>query len=219
MRILVAEDDPLLGEGIQAGLGMAGYVVDWARDGQEAMLALRNEKYAACVLDVSMPKMDGLTVLAKLRNAGNNIPVLILTARDTQQDKIKGLDTGADDYLIKPFDLNELQARMRALLRRAAGSASSVFSYAGVQLDPATRRVTLDGTHISVSAREYALLYDLISHPNHIRSRSDLEQSLYGWGDEVESNAVEVHIHHLRKKLGPDLISTVRGMGYIMGNA
>ena len=163
--------------------------------------------------------MDGLTVLAKLRNAGNNIPVLILTARDTQQDKIKGLDTGADDYLIKPFDLNELQARMRALLRRAAGSASSVFSYAGVQLDPATRRVTLDGTHISVSAKEYALLYDLISHPNHIRSRSDLEQSLYGWGDEVESNAVEVHIHHLRKKLGPDLISTVRGMGYIMGNA
>lgn len=219
MRILVAEDDPLLGEGIQAGLGMAGYVVDWARDGQEAMLALRNEKYAACVLDISMPKMDGLTVLAKLRSAGSNIPVLILTARDTQQDKIKGLDTGADDYLIKPFDLNELQARMRALLRRAAGSASSVFSYAGVQLDPATRRVTLDGTHISVSAKEYALLYDLISHPNHIRSRSDLEQSLYGWGDEVESNAVEVHIHHLRKKLGPDLISTVRGMGYIMGNA
>lgn len=218
MRILVAEDDQLLGEGIQAGLGMAGYVVDWARDGQEAMLALRNEKYAACVLDISMPKMDGLTVLSKLRSAGNHIPVLVLTARDTQQDKIKGLDTGADDYLIKPFDLNELQARMRALLRRAAGSASSVFSYAGVQLDPATRRVTLDGVHISVSAKEYALLYDLISHPNHIRSRSDLEQSLYGWGDEVESNAVEVHIHHLRKKLGPDLISTVRGMGYIMGN-
>jgi DNA-binding response OmpR family regulator len=218
MRILVAEDDQLLGEGIQAGLGMAGYVVDWARDGQEAMLALRNEKYAACVLDISMPKMDGLTVLSKLRSAGNHIPVLVLTARDTQQDKIKGLDTGADDYLIKPFDLNELQARIRALLRRAAGSASSIFSYAGVQLDPATRRVTLDGVHISVSAKEYALLYDLISHPNHIRSRSDLEQSLYGWGDEVESNAVEVHIHHLRKKLGPDLISTVRGMGYIMGN-
>jgi len=218
MRILVAEDDQLLGEGIQAGLGMAGYVVDWARDGQEALLALRNEKYAACVLDISMPKMDGLTVLSKLRSAGNHIPVLVLTARDTQQDKIKGLDTGADDYLIKPFDLNELQARIRALLRRAAGSASSIFSYAGVQLDPATRRVTLDGVHISVSAKEYALLYDLISHPNHIRSRSDLEQSLYGWGDEVESNAVEVHIHHLRKKLGPDLISTVRGMGYIMGN-
>ena len=219
MRILVAEDDQLLGEGIQAGLGLAGYVVDWARDGQEALLALRNEKYAACVLDISMPKMDGLTVLSKLRSAGNHIPVLVLTARDTQQDKIKGLDTGADDYLIKPFDLNELQARMRSLLRRAAGSASSVFSYAGVQLDPATRRVTLDGVHISVSAKEYALLYDLISHPNHIRSRSDLEQSLYGWGDEVESNAVEVHIHHLRKKLGPDLISTVRGMGYVMGTA
>ena len=219
MRILVAEDDQLLGEGIQAGLGLAGYVVDWARDGQEALLALRNEKYAACVLDISMPKMDGLTVLSKLRSAGNHIPVLVLTARDTQQDKIKGLDTGADDYLIKPFDLNELQARMRALLRRAAGSASSVFSHAGVQLDPATRRVTLDGVHISVSAKEYALLYDLISHPNHIRSRSDLEQSLYGWGDEVESNAVEVHIHHLRKKLGANLISTVRGMGYIMGTA
>lgn len=219
MRILVAEDDLLLGEGIQAGLGMAGYVVDWARDGQEAMLALRNEKYAACVLDISMPKIDGLTVLNTLRQAGNNIPVLLLTARDSQDDKIKGLDTGADDYLTKPFDLNELQARMRALLRRSAGSASSVFTYRTVELDPATRRVTLDGVHVSVSAKEYALLYDLISHLNHIRSRDDLEQSLYGWGDEVESNAVEVHIHHLRKKLGSDLISTVRGMGYVMGNA
>ena len=217
MRVLIAEDDRSLGSGIEAALKMTGYAVDWVQDGKDALSALTTGEYAACVLDLSLPRMDGIKVLQTLRRQGNNTPVLILTARDTRESKIEGLDAGADDYLTKPFDLPELQARIRALLRRAAGSGSVQLTYKNVSLDPVARRVSLDGLNITLSAKEYALLYDLISHQNHIRSRDDLEQSLYGWGDEVESNAVEVHIHHLRKKLGGDTIKTVRGMGYVMG--
>lgn len=217
MRVLIAEDDRSLGSGIEAALKMTGYAVDWVQDGKDALLALTTGEYAACVLDIGLPRMDGIKVLQSLRRQGNNIPVLILTARDTRESKIEGLDAGADDYLTKPFDLPELLARMRALLRRAAGSGTVQLTYKNVSLDPVARRVSLDGVNITLSAKEYALLHDLISHQNHIRSRADLEQSLYGWGDEVESNAVEVHIHHLRKKLGGDMITTVRGMGYVMG--
>lgn len=217
MRILIAEDDKSLGAGIEAGLKMVGYAVDWVKDGKDALLALTTQEYAACVLDLNLPHMNGIKILQTLRSRGNNIPVLILTARDTRESKIEGLDAGADDYLTKPFDLSELQARMRALLRRSAGTGAALLIFKELSLDPAARRVTLDGAHITLAAKEYALLYDLMSHQNHIRSRADLEQSLYGWGDEVESNAVEVHIHHLRKKLGGELITTVRGMGYVMG--
>lgn len=217
MRVLIAEDDRSLGSGIEAALKMSGYAVDWVQDGKDALLALNTGEYAACVLDLNLPSMDGLKILRALRNQGNNTPVLILTARDTRESKIEGLDAGADDYLTKPFDLPELQARIRALLRRAAGSGSAQLIYKNLCLDPVARRATLDGVNITLSSKEYALLQDLISHQNHIRSRADLEQSLYGWGDEVESNAVEVHIHHLRKKLGSEMIMTVRGMGYVMG--
>ena len=196
---------------------IAPWAVALKQDGNDALSALTTGEYAACVLDLSLPRLDGIKVLQTLRRQGNNTPVLILTARDTRESKIEGLDAGADDYLTKPFDLPELLARIRALLRRAAGSGSVQLTYKNVSLDPVARRVSLDGLNITLSAKEYALLYDLISHQNHIRSRADLEQSLYGWGDEVESNAVEVHIHHLRKKLGGDTIKTVRGMGYVMG--
>lgn len=219
MRLLLAEDDPLLGAGIQSALKMAGYVVDWVRDGKQAILALETEEYGACILDWSMPKMDGVAVLRQLRKKGNHLPVLMLTARDSREDKILGLDSGADDYLTKPFDLSEMQARLRALTRRANGSGSVVLTFMGLSLDPAARRVSLDGESVTLSSKEYALIHDLMTHQNHIRSRSELEQSLYGWGEEVESNAVEVHIHHLRKKLGADYIKTVRGMGYLMGSA
>lgn len=218
MRLLLAEDDLLLGEGIQIALKLAGYTVDWVQDGKQALLALDTEEYAACILDWNMPKLDGVSVLKQLRHRGNNVPVLMLTARDSREEKILGLDTGADDYLIKPFDLDEMQARLRALLRRSTGSGSALITYKGLTLDPAARRVAMNDIPITLSSKEYALLYDLIGHLNHIRSRSDLEQSLYGWGEEVESNAVEVHIHHLRKKLGSNLIKTVRGMGYLIGD-
>ncbi len=218
MRLLVAEDDALIGEGIQAALKMSGYVVDWVRDGNQALLSMSTEEYAACVLDISLPKLDGLGVLRALRQQRNNIPVLVLTARDSREDKILGLDSGADDYLTKPFDLTELLARLRSLLRRSAGSGSALLIVKNIVLDSVARRVMQDGHPVILSAKEYALLLDLMSHQNHIRSRHDLEQSLYGWGDEVESNAVEVHIHHLRKKLGSECIQTVRSMGYKMGN-
>lgn len=219
MRVLLVEDDALLGDGIHAGLRMADYAVDWVRDGEAARLALLDHHYAACVLDLGLPKKDGLAVLKELRGRGDTLPVLILTARDTPADKITGLDAGADDYLTKPFDLGELQARMRALTRRAAGTAAPTFEHAGVVLEPATKRVTRHGQPIALSAREYALLHDLMLHRNQLRSRGQLEESLYAWGEEAESNTLEVYIHHLRKKLGHDFIRTVRGLGYQLGDA
>ncbi|MDQ5877365.1 MAG: two-component system, OmpR family, response regulator QseB [Pseudomonadota bacterium] len=216
MRVLLVEDDALLGDGIRAGLKLADYAVDWVRDGEAARLALSSHDYDACVLDLGLPKKDGLAVLATLRGGGSKLPVLILTARDTQADKIAGLDAGADDYLTKPFDLGELQARMRALMRRSAGAAAPTIEHDGVVLEPASKRVTLNGQPVTLSAREYALLLDLMSHKNQLRTRSQLEESLYAWGEEKESNTVEVYIHHLRKKLGTHFIRTVRGFGYVL---
>ncbi|MEF8752986.1 MAG: response regulator [Accumulibacter sp.] len=219
MRVLLVEDDALLGDGVRAGLKLGGYTVDWVRDGEAARLALLDHAYQACVLDLGLPKRGGLAVLKDLRERGNPLPVLILTARDSSADKIAGLDAGADDYLTKPFDLPELQARLRALLRRAGGTATPTLEHAGVVLDPASKRVTRDGEAVSLSAREYTLLLDLLRHRNHIRTRAQLEESLYSWGEETGSNTVEVYVHHLRKKLGADFIRTVRGLGYQLGDS
>jgi len=218
VRILLVEDDDLLGDGIRAGLKLADYAVDWVRDGEAARLALLDHAYQACVLDLGLPKRDGLWLLKDLRERGNQLPVLMLTARDSSADKIAGLDAGADDYLTKPFDLFELQARLRALIRRAGGSATPRLEHAGVVLEPASKRVSRDGQPVTLSAREFALLRDLLSHKNHIRTRAQLEESLYAWGEETGSNTVEVYIHHLRKKLGAQFIRTVRGLGYRLGD-
>lgn len=219
MRILLVEDDALLGDGIRAGLKLADYAVDWVRDGEAGRHALLDHAYDACVLDLGLPRRDGLALLKELRGRDSRLPVLILTARDTSADKVAGLDAGADDYLTKPFDLAELQARLRALLRRASGTAVPALSHGGVVLDPASKRVTREGHPVTLSAREYALLHDLLSHKNHVRTRAQLEESLYAWGEEAESNTVEVYIHHLRKKLGADFIQTIRGLGYQLGEA
>lgn len=219
MRILLVEDDALLGDGIRAGLKLADYAVDWVRDGEAGRHALLDHDYDACVLDLGLPRRDGLTLLKEVRSRGSQLPVLVLTARDTSADKVAGLDAGADDYLTKPFDLTELQARLRALMRRAGGAAAPVLEHAGVVLEPASKRVMQAGKPIPLSAREYALLHDLLSHKNHIRTRAQLEESLYAWGEEAESNTVEVYIHHLRKKLGADFIRTVRGLGYQLGES
>jgi DNA-binding response OmpR family regulator len=218
MRLLLVEDDPLLGDGLRAGLALDGYGVDWVRDGEAARLALGAEQYDACVLDLGLPRRSGLDVLKGLRQRGSPLPVLILTARDAIEDKVAGLDAGADDYLVKPVNLAELQARLRALLRRSAGTSSPLLQHGNLSLDPAARRVTLAGEDVPLSAREYALLYDLLSHKNRIRSRQELESGLYAWGEEADSNTVEVYVHHLRKKLGTDVIRTVRGLGYVLGD-
>jgi len=216
MRILLAEDDPLLGDALRAGLRQAGCQVDWVRDGEAAERELRAEPYAAAVLDLGLPRRDGLDVLAAVRRAGVRLPVLVLTARDAVPDRIRGLDLGADDYVLKPVDLDELAARLRALVRRAHGQADARLQAGGVVLDPATRQVSLDGVPVSLSTREFDLLQALMLDAGRVLSREQLEQRLYGWGTEVESNAVEVHVHHLRRKLGPALIQTVRGVGYVL---
>lgn len=216
MRVLLVEDDALLGDGIRAGLKQAGFAVDWARDGHAAKLALETEEYALLVLDLGLPKLSGMDLLKWLRGRGNKLPVLILTARDTVADRIAGLDTGADDYLIKPFDLDELIARLRALLRRSGGLATPVLQHGSITLDPAAHQVHQEGRLVELSAREFTLLHELLLHAGRVQSREQLEQRLYGWGEEVESNSVEVHIHHLRKKLGNELIRTLRGVGYVI---
>ena len=217
MRLLLVEDDALLGDGIHAGLKLADHAVDWVRDGEAAHLALLDHEYDACVLDLGLPKRDGLSVLKALRERGSRLPVLVLTARDASADKVAGLDAGADDYLTKPFDLPELLARLRALVRRAAGEARPTLEHAGVVLDPGTRQVTFNGQPVALSAREFALLEDFLRHKNHIRTRAQLEEGLYAWGEETGSNTVEVYVHHLRKKFGADFIRTVRGLGYQLG--
>jgi two-component system response regulator QseB len=214
MRILLAEDDPLLGDGLRAGLRQAGFQVDWVRDGQAAERELRAQPYAAAVLDLGLPLKDGMDVLASVRRAGITLPVLVLTARDAVPDRIRGLDGGADDYVVKPIDLDELAARLRALVRRAHGQPQELLQVQDVQLDPAARTVTRDGQAVALSTREFDLLQALMLAAGRVLSREQLEQQLYSWGNEVDSNAVEVHIHHLRKKLGPALIQTVRGVGY-----
>jgi two-component system OmpR family response regulator/two-component system response regulator QseB len=215
MRILLAEDDTLLGDGLRAGLRQAGFQVDWVRDGAAAERELRAQPYAAAVLDLGLPLMDGLDVLASVRRAGVTVPVLVLTARDAVPDRVRGLDLGADDYVVKPVDLDELAARLRALVRRAHGQPQEQLQVQGVQLDPASRTVARDGNAVALSTREFDLLHALMLNAGRVLSREQLEQHLYSWGREVESNAVEVHIHHLRKKLGAELIQTVRGVGYL----
>jgi DNA-binding response OmpR family regulator len=216
MRILLVEDDELLGDGLAAGLRHCGYSVDWLRDGESARTALATEEYAALVLDLGLPRLDGMSVLRGLRAAGNAIPVLILTARDSTWDKVGGLDSGADDYLVKPVDLDELAARLRALTRRASGQSAPLLRAGDVELDPAARRVRLKAEPVELSAKEYAILEMLMRNAGRMISRAQLESALYGWGEGVESNAVEVHIHHLRRKLGAGLIRTVRGIGYLV---
>lgn len=216
MRILLAEDDPLLGDGLRAGLRQAGFQVDWVRDGAAAERELRAEPYAAAVLDLGLPLMDGLDVLASVRRAGVVLPVLVLTARDAVHDRVRGLDGGADDYVVKPVDLYELAARLRALVRRAHGQSQEQLSAQDVVLEPAAHRVTVGGAAVTLSAREFDLLHALMLRPGQVLSREQIEQHLYGWGQEVDSNAVEVHVHNLRRKLGPGLIYTVRGVGYTL---
>jgi len=216
MRLLLIEDDPLLGDGIQTGLMQASYAVDWITDGEAGEYALTMETYDALILDLTLPKKDGLTVLRGLRAHGNTLPVLILTARDTTQDKVIGLDSGADDYLVKPFDLDELTARLRALLRRHSGRATPCLEYDNLLLDPASHTLTFDNQLVVLSQREFAILQTLLENVGKVLSRKRLEDSLYGWDEMIESNTVEVHIHHLRKKLGKDLIKTVRGVGYLV---
>jgi len=219
MRILLAEDDPLLGDALRAGLRQLGFQLDWVRDGDAAERELQAQDYHAVVLDLGLPRRDGLEVLARLRKSGARLPVLILTSRDGVPDRIRGLDTGADDYLVKPIDLGELAARLRALIRRAHGQASDRLVVRSVELDPAARMVTREGVPIALSQREFDLLHALMLNAGRVMTREQIEQALYSWGEEVESNAVEVHVHHLRRKLGGDLIRTVRGIGYALAEA
>lgn len=216
MRILLVEDDALLGDGLQHGLAQSGFTVDWVRDGVAAGEALAGEPYAAVVLDLGLPRRSGLEVLERLRAAGNRVPVLILTARDAVEDRIGGLDAGADDYAVKPFDLHELAARLRALIRRAHGRSAPLIRVGALAIDPAARAVRYDGAAVDLSAREFALLEALALNAGRVLTRERLEQALYGWGAELESNAIEVHIHHLRRKLAPQVVRTVRGVGYTM---
>ena len=216
MRILVIEDDLLLGDGIKAGLAQAGFTVDWVKDGVAGELAARTQSHAAVVLDLGLPRLSGLDLLRRMRAGGSKTPVLILTARDAIGERIKGLDGGADDYMVKPFDLHELAARLRALIRRSAGEAAPVLRVGGVELDPAARRVRFKDRLIELPAREYALLHAFMLGAGRVLTREQLSERLYTWGEEVESNTIDVHIHHLRRKLAPQLIRTVRGVGYLM---
>jgi two-component system OmpR family response regulator/two-component system response regulator QseB len=214
MRILLAEDDPLLGDGLRAGLRQLGFQVDWVRDGLAAERELGTGDYAAAVLDLGLPLKDGLAVLQALRQRQISTPILVLTARDAVPDRIRGLDLGADDYVVKPVDLHELGARLRSLVRRAHGKAQEALRWGAVLLEPAARQVSLHGTAVTLSTREFDLLQVLMLNAGWVLSREQLEQQLYSWGHEVESNAIEVHIHHLRRKLQPELIQTLRGVGY-----
>lgn len=214
MRVLVVEDDPMIGESMQRGLKKAGFAVDWVRDGKSAEHALGNGVYDMMILDLGLPRKDGLELLSQMRKRGNDLPVLIVTARDTVDDKVAGLNSGADDYLVKPFDFNELNARVNAIMRRRSGKGSPVIIYGALTLDPIAHQVTLRGEIISLSAKEFALLRALMAKPGAVLSRADLEEALYGWEEEIGSNAVEVHIHNLRNKLGTHAILNVRGAGY-----
>lgn len=219
MRLLLVEDDPMIGEAVQDLLRAEHYAVDWARDGDAADTALRTQSYDLVLLDLGLPRRDGLAVLRDLRTRRDRTPVLVATARDAVAQRVEGLDAGADDYVLKPYDLHELLARIRALLRRAAGRAEPVYEHKSVCLNPATREATVQGQPVVLSAREWAVLEPLIARPGMVLSRQQLEDKLYGWGDEVSSNAIEVYIHGLRKKLGADVVLNVRGVGYLVPKA
>jgi len=214
MRILLVEDDALLGDGIQKSLDHLGFTVDWMRDGKQGEAALAAEEYAAAVLDLGLPQQDGLSLLQSARNKGLRTPILILTARDSKLDKLKGFNLGADDYVIKPIDMEELAARLRALIRRSAGRASPRIVIGAVEIDPDTRQAWCNNKPVDFSAKEFAVLELLVQNAGRVLTRAQLEQSLYGWGDSADSNTIEVFIHHLRKKLGGDFIQTLRGIGY-----
>jgi DNA-binding response OmpR family regulator len=219
MRVLLVEDDRMIGQAVQTALRQDGYAVDWVRDAESADTALTTAGFDLVLLDLGLPGRDGVDLLRTLRTRHDATPVLIVTARDDVQDRVGGLDAGADDYLVKPFDLDELGARMRALLRRSAGRGEAVFEHRGVRIDPATREVTRDGEPVTLSPREFAVLEALMLRPGAVLSRTQLEDRLYGWGESVESNAVEVYIHGLRRKLGHDFVQNVRGVGYFVPKA
>jgi two-component system response regulator QseB len=214
MRVLVIEDDVMIGRAVVAGLNNSGYAVDWVRDGADAELALANGVYDLALLDLGLPRRDGLEILKSARRAKNDLAVLIITARDSLADRVAGLDNGADDYLVKPFDLDELLARARAVIRRRSGRSSPEITYGALRLDPVKREVTFRGAPVEISAREFTVLEALMKEPGAVVSREKLEDAVYGWGEEVGSNSIEVHLHHLRRKLKPQLIRNVRGVGY-----
>jgi DNA-binding response OmpR family regulator len=216
MRILVIEDDPMIGDAVRRSLLQEGYAVDWVRDGRAAEGVLASEHVDLALLDLGLPGKDGIDVLHELRQRKANTPVIVITARDGVDDRIRGLDAGADDYVVKPFDMDELAARIRSALRRSAGHAEPEIEVLGVRINPATREVTRDGKPVLLSAREYSLVEALMLRPGAILSRAQLEERIYGWGEEVESNTVEVHIHGARRKLGSDFIQNVRGVGYFV---
>ena len=216
MRVLLVEDDCMIGEAVQQALKDASYAVDWVRDGATASVTLDSQDYGMVLLDLGLPKKDGMEVLRSIRTRNNPVPVLVITARDTVDDRIRGLDSGADDYLLKPFELRELLARMRAVIRRKGGSSGPTLSNGVLTLDPATHEATLGGVTCRLSGREFSLLQALLIRPGAILSRGELEDRIYGWGEEVESNAVEFLIHSLRKKLGSDVIKNVRGVGWMV---
>ena len=216
MRLLLVEDDPILGDAIKSGLNQDGYNVDWIQNGNQASQAISTEQLDLLVLDLNLPGKSGLALLQEIRRKGNPLPVLILTARNTIEDRVAGLDSGADDYLTKPFDLDELLARVRALLRRSKGRATPTIVHGELVLDPAAHTVTLSGKPVELSVAEFNLLHLLLDARGHVFQRSQLEEKLYGWNKDIESNTIEVYIHYLRKKLGSDLIRTVRGVGYVI---
>jgi len=216
LRLLLVEDDTMIGKAVQQGLVRAGFTVDWVSDGRAAELSMASGVYHAVILDLGLPKKDGLEVLKTARGRDNHVPVLIATACDAVADRIAGLNAGADDYLVKPFDLDELAARLRALIRRNAGSGRPEFIHGEVVLDPAAKTVLVRGERTALSAREFSILEALMQRPGAVLSCEALEEAVYGWDKEVGSNAIEVHLHHLRKKLGPDVIQNVRGVGYRM---
>ncbi|SFH43419.1 response regulator [Modicisalibacter xianhensis] len=217
MRILLVEDDHSLASGIRLALKPEHYTIDWLSDGALALAALKGkEPFDAVILDLGLPGLDGMRILESVRRLGNRVPVLVLTARDGLEDRIAGLDAGADDYLVKPFEVTELKARLRALLRRSQGQASSILECRGIRLDPATHSVSYLGKPIILSRREFTLLGEFLSHPGRVFTRETLAQLIYGWEEDVESNAIEVHVHHLRRKFFPELIRTLRGIGYVL---
>jgi DNA-binding response OmpR family regulator len=216
MRILLVEDDALLGDALQVGLREQGFAVDWIRDGAAGEAALAADEFTAVVLDLGLPRMSGLELLQRVRNRGDRTPVVILTARDAVDDRVRGLDLGADDYVVKPVALKELAARLRAVARRAQGTASGVIIVGRLSVDPASHAVTLDDKPVELQPREFALLQELALRAGRVVTRTQLETQLYEWDRSVDSNAIEVHVHHLRRKLAPELIRTVRGVGYMV---
>ena len=216
MRLLLVEDDALLGEGLQAGLRREGFAVEWLRDGLAADAAARTDQFAAIVLDLGLPRLGGLQLLQRLRDRADRTPVLVLTSRDLVEDRIRGLDSGADDYVVKPVAIGELAARIRALIRRSQGGAGGLLRVGDVELDPASHGVRFQGQPVDLAPREFAVLQELLLQAGRVLTKQQLESRLYEWDQSLESNAIEVHVHHLRRKLRPDVITTIRGVGYLI---